>query len=75
MAKAMGNVIIEVDIAMTAGETAILGESKKVKALNGLCQEMGDQIRELIENKKQHIQGMVNFQETLISKGAVGKDC
>lgn len=44
MAKAMVNVIKELDIAITAGETAILGEPKKVEKLNIICQEMGNSI-------------------------------
>ncbi len=69
MARAMGNVIIELDIAMTAGETAILGEPKKVKALNSLCEEMEIQIEQLLTKTNAHAQGMVDFEEKLINAG------
>ncbi|MDR2190480.1 MAG: hypothetical protein LBP53_04780 [Candidatus Peribacteria bacterium] len=48
MATAMGNVIKELDIAMTAGETAILGEPKKVHTFNKLHQETENEIKTVL---------------------------
>ncbi|MDD5769434.1 MAG: hypothetical protein PHE25_00550 [Candidatus Gracilibacteria bacterium] len=49
MAKAMGNVITELDIAMTAGETAILGEPKKVSQLLGLIDDIGASLTQVLD--------------------------